>query len=323
MRQEPDGFSLPAFDQLHGDHKRPAGSSWGLFGERDEVGTVGLLTDDKVRQAATLVRQGKVFSLNWDLDSPAPAILGRESLEHEVIPQDAGFDDRYRNFFPQASSQWDSLAHVRHPLHGFYNGFERGEVDGTRGRHLGIDNWARRGIVGRFVFADVGEYRRRNGSPIDCSQRTAVAAEEIGHVLESQGTELQGADILLLRFGWIKWYNDLDDAAKNLLGKGDLFPSPGLAATKQTAQWLWDKSIAAVAGDCPALEAMPFDTADADGFLHYRLIPLLGMAVGEMFDLETLSTDCASDGIYEGMFTAAPLNKAGGIGSPANALALK
>jgi len=60
-----------------------------------------------------------------------------------------------------------------------------------------------------------------------------------------------------------------------------------------------------------------------EGFLHFRIIPLLGMAVGEMFVLDALAEDCAADGVYEGLFTSAPLNKVGGSGSPANALAIK
>jgi hypothetical protein len=47
------------------------------------------------------------------------------------------------------------------------------------------------------------------------------------------------------------------------------------------------------------------------------------MAVGELFDLGKLAVDCEEDGIYEGMFVSAPLNKLGGIGSPANAIAIK
>jgi hypothetical protein len=58
-------------------------------------------------------------------------------------------------------------------------------------------------------------------------------------------------------------------------------------------------------------------------FLHWRVIPLLGLAVGEMFVLDALADDCAADGVYEGLFTAAPLHKIGGSGSPANALAIK
>jgi hypothetical protein len=71
------------------------------------------------------------------------------------------------------------------------------------------------------------------------------------------------------------------------------------------------------------LEVQPFDTGSVDGFLHYRLIPLLGIAIGEMFALDALGADCKADGRYEGLFVSAPLNKPGGIGSTANALALK
>ena len=77
-----------------------------------------------------------------------------------------------------------------------------------------------------------------------------------------------------------------------------------------------------MAADVPGLEALPY-TPTPEGFLHYNVIPLLGIAVGEMFALDGLAADCASDGTYVGLFTAAPLNKTGGSGSPGNALAIK
>jgi len=40
-------------------------------------------------------------------------------------------------------------------------------------------------------------------------------------------------------------------------------------------------------------------------------------------DLNALAADCANDGRYTGLLTAAPLNVRGGVGSTANALALK
>lgn len=42
-----------------------------------------------------------------------------------------------------------------------------------------------------------------------------------------------------------------------------------------------------------------------------------------MWDLSALAADCADDGRYTGLLTAAPLNVHGGVGSTANALALK
>ena len=45
--------------------------------------------------------------------------------------------------------------------------------------------------------------------------------------------------------------------------------------------------------------------------------------VGEIFDLEPLAEACASDGVYEFLFTAPPLPITGGVGSPVNPLAIR
>ena len=57
--------------------------------------------------------------------------------------------------------------------------------------------------------------------------------------------------------------------------------------------------------------------------LRRRLIPLQGMAIGELWDLEALAADCSADGVYEFMLVSAPLNVPGAVGSPANAYAIK
>ena len=136
--------------------------------------------------------------------------------------------------------------------------------------------------------------------------------------------ELEGGDVLLIRMGWIDWYEQAAEETRVAISKlgGPELQAPGLSAAESTLEWLWDQQVAAVACDVPALEAMPY-TPTVEGFLHFRIIPLLGMAVGEMFALDALAADCAADGVYEGLFTAAPLNKLGGSGSPGNALALK
>lgn len=314
---------LPRYDELPIDPTRPARSAWGVWGDDDEVGTINLLTPERVRRARDLVQRGAVFSLNWELDQPDPAFLGRSALQHTVIDLNVGTEDRYDGFYPQASSQWDALCHVAHPEHGFYNGVERAEITGRRGSRLGIDAWARRGIVGRFVLIDVARHREAIGTPIDAGTRVPVSVEELEAALERQGVQLESGDILLLRFGWIEWYECQSDQVRARLPELDLFPTPGLHQAEATAAWLWDRRIAAIAADCPALEAMPMDESSEEGYLHYRLIPLLGFAVGELFQLDALAADCAADGVWDGMFMAAPLNKIGGSGSTANALAIK
>jgi hypothetical protein len=316
-----DGF--PRYDELPIDPSKPPGSAWGVFGEDDRIGTLNFITDVQVRAAAACVRKGYVFSLNWNIRLPDPPILGRRRLQVSYVKQFAGWDDYYDSFFPQASTQWDALNHVHHPTFAYYNGHTAETTPEGLRPPLGIDDWARRGIVGRFVLLDVGRHRQEVGQPLDYGAKILITAQELDTIVERQGVEIREGDILLLRFGWIGWYEQLSSAERAALGTGEVFPNPGLAAEEATARWLWDRRIAAAAGDNPTLEATPFDQSHENGFLHYRLIPLLGLAVGELFVLDLLAEDCAADGVYEGLFSAAPLNNTGGIGSPGNALAIK
>jgi kynurenine formamidase len=316
---------LPAYDELPLDPTKPPRSAWGLFGDDDELGTLNLLTPDRVRHAAGLVRRGAVFSLNWSLEKPDPPLFGRGALRHTIhrYPGDVGTDDHYDGFYPQASSQWDALSHVGHPHHGFYNGCTIAEITGRPGSRNGIDAFARAGIAGRFVLADVERYRRARGRPLQPGTAEVISVEEVEATLAAQGVALATGDILLLRFGWLAWYDALDAAARAALATDSgTLATAGLAPHEATARWLWDRHVAAVAADNPSLEVMP-STFDVDSFLHFRLLGLLGLPIGEMFDLEALAADCAADGVYEGLLTAAPLHKVGGSGSPANALAIK
>jgi hypothetical protein len=229
-------------------------------------------------------------------------------------------EDYYDDFFPQASTQWDSLSHIRHLELGYYNGIDRAETPIAGGHRLGIQNWAERGIVGRFVLLDVARHRSAAGAPLDYGVCTAIGPGELDAVMQAQGVTFHRGDILLLRFGWTEWYDGLDRGAREAFAAHD--PSPGLEQGERMAGWLWDHGIAAVVADCPAVEAAPFDVSYADGFLHYRLIALLGFALGELFAPGDFARHCAEVNRHTGLFTAAPIQMVGGVGSPGNALAI-
>jgi kynurenine formamidase len=319
--------ALPRYRDLPVHPSKPPRSAWGVWGDDDELGTINLLTPQRVARAAGLVRKGAVFSLNWDLERPEPPLFGRRPLRHTIVDlaPEVGTDDFYDAFYPQASSQWDALSHIGHPEHGFYNGRTLADFTGRPGSRNGIDNWARRGIAGRFVLADVDRYRRSIGRPLDNSQREPIEVDEIEAALAAQGATLEAGDILLVRFGWIAWYESTDREVREAMARAHPVPglrTPGFSADPRTDEWLWDRHVAAVGTDVPAFEALPYEPT-VDGWLHYRVIPLLGLALAELLALDALAQDCSEDGIYEGLLTAAPLNKVGGSGSPANALALK
>ena len=316
--------AIPRYRDLPrvGDGDSPR-TAWGYFGRSDEVGAINWLQPDVVRQAAGLVRWGSVFPLNWRLTMPNPPLLGRGATRHVTKDLDPGTDDYYDNFYPQASSQWDALRHVGHERYGFYNGMPLEDPTELGAPRLGIEHWATRGIVGQFVLVDVERHRAATGHALRADESVAVGVDELDQILAELGVTLGRGDILLLRFGWIRWYESLDQSQREWLAAQEMFKAPGLLAAEATAEWLWDNHVSAVASDSPALEVMPFDRTVTDGFLHYRLVTFLGLAVGELFQLDALAEDCAATRVYEGLFVSAPLNMPGGAGSTANAIAMK
>ncbi len=316
--------ALPSYDELPVRKGAPAGAAWGVFGDDDEVGTINLLTPERVIAATSSIRSGKVFALNLPINIPDPPLFTRGKHSHTVkIFPTAEFvlDDYLDNFYPQASSQWDALAHVKHPLHGAYNGIPDKEITGRGGMRLGIDNLARRGIAGRGVLADVARYYERVGKSINFTKAESIPLDDVKATLEDEGVELRAGDILLIRIGWTKFYLSASAEIKEELSKETVVP--GIEGSERTARWLWDNHLAAVASDSPALEALPKAAGNEMEFLHFHMLAFFGMPIGEMWNLEELADDCAADGEYDFFLTSAPLNIPGGVGSPPNALAIK
>jgi hypothetical protein len=297
--------------------------SWDTFGRADELGTLNFLSPGLVRDAARAVRTGDVICLSLPLDQPSPALSGnRPPYEHKVTRTRSGRDDSVSGFYLQCSSQWDSLQHIRYREFGYYGGREEEELDAGA---LGVDVMARKGIIGRGVLADVERHMRRVGRPMPADRRFAITPDLLDETLSAQGTTLQDGDILIVRTGWLTWYLALDANGRAALqgrqrgGEGGM-ECPGLHAGVATASWLWDHRISAIAADNPALEAMRIDAGE--GFLHRRILTLLGMPIGEFFLLDPLAAACQSRGDWTFFFTSAPLNLPRGVGSPNNAYAI-
>src|SRR5215813_2315839 len=153
-----DAARLPTYAELRARTDAPPGTAWGLFGAEDQLGTLNLLTPERARASAALVRTGEVFSLNWNVELPDPSPFRKPPVRHQVGAGTAGRDDWMDRFYLQGSSQWDSLRHIAHPRHGFYNGVAAERVDDPASDTLGIQTVARRGIVGRGVLLDVARH---------------------------------------------------------------------------------------------------------------------------------------------------------------------
>jgi kynurenine formamidase len=298
----------PAYRTLPVSQHAPPGSSWGVWADA-RLGCLNRLSPERIVAARESIRSGRCFGLSLELDLPNPPLFGRRPLQHEVVTRPNGhMDDVYHDWNTQSSTQWDGFRHVPHPVHGYYGGLQAEEH--------GVDVWAERGIVGRGMLVDVDRWRRSIGRPLEHGTADPITAHDLTACLKAQRSHLRAGDILLLRTGWVTWYRRLD--AMGRTEHSETLAAPGLSGD-DIPELLWDMQIAAVCADNPAVEMSPLPTEH----LHRQLIPLLGVPLGEMWDLDALAHDCATDRSYDCFVCSAPNRMPHGVASPANAIAIR
>jgi kynurenine formamidase len=118
--------------------QRPPGSTWGDWGDDDELGRINLVTAKKVLEGTREVTEGRSFCLSLPLDFPGGTALNQRRYPPAIAPtedmngkpgvfynvrmsemEDWG-DPKYVDVWAddvvtlslQYSTQWDSLAHV-------------------------------------------------------------------------------------------------------------------------------------------------------------------------------------------------------------------
>ena len=317
---------FPRFAELPVKAGAPKESSWGVFGDDDELGCLNFLSPEGIVDAARLVQKGKVFRLDTRINYAKPPLFGRAPARHNIIKFDQfgllGHDDSLDNYNTQEGSQWDGLAHVGHLRHrAFYNGVKSEDIqDGPDGK-LSIHKWANR-VVGRAVLIDLWKYVNDQHRPIDPLSPAKYPLTDLQGALKAQGTVLKPGSIVLIRTGWMQAYVKATADEKAAMASLEGLRACGIESSSAMMEWFWDNRVAAVGTDCPAVEPWPIDYQD-EGALHYRALSMLGLPIGEQFVLDELAADCAADNRYEFMLVSAPMNLEGGIASPPNALAVK
>ena len=315
---------LPSYDELppgpHGGRL-----AWGVFGDDDETGTINLLTPERVAAAAALVRRGVSFALDVPTGMYTPALTASRGVPRQKVlgaPGATALDDVWDNVYPQAGSQWDSLAHVGYGHGQWYNGATREQILG-QGRNT-IHRFAEHGIAGRAVLLDMPSTLAAAGREYDAGTTVEFTVEDLEAARERAGVQIGEGDILLVNTGFGHWYSQQPWEVRRALPTR--LRCPGLEHSEAICRYLWDHHIAAIASDTFAVEAWPGNMSpDAApfGFIHGMLIGAFGMALGELWWLHDVAQDCLETGVFEGMLVAAPMNAVGGIGSTANAVMLK
>lgn len=314
--------------------------NWGRWGAADELGTLNFITADKVAEAASLVKHGKVFPLGVDFGSSGPqgAFAFRHNpthvmtvdggdvntlarygpgWAHNLIAQQVGdffvdnpfrFNDDMIIMPLQAASQWDALSHVYYD-ETLYNGFPASSVTSQGAYHCGIDKVDGKGITSRAVLLDLVRHR---GADVFCEHGDPITPAELDDVARAQRVTIGRGDIVLIRTGWWARFESTGDGAE-----------PGAGLDWRCASWLHDHEVAAVAADNLMVEDPVSGVAGTYLPMHMLCLRDMGLMLGEFWDLSALAADCAADGVYEFQLVAPPLRVVGAVGSPVNPIAIK
>jgi hypothetical protein len=157
-------------------------------------------------------------------------------------------------------------------------------------------------IVGRGVLIDYFEYRKHSYNPLTKHHISVADIEDCARI---QNVDFKYGDILIIRTGFTWKYNQLSPRERQDLANTPPFEISlaGVGQTEEMLDFLHDHYFSIVAGDAPGFEAVP--QPEYPNF-HLILIPLWGMCMGEMFDLEKLSQTCKRLGRYEFFFCSSP-----------------
>jgi kynurenine formamidase len=274
--------------------QRPAGSTWGDWGDDDELGRINLLTSDKVLQAVREVQAGITFCLSLPLDFPGGTALNQRRRPPVLAPtedmkgtagtfynvhmkdMDEG-DPKYVDVWSddvvtlslQYSTQWDSLAHVGAEFDAdgdgveeavYYNGYRAGvDLVGPKpdasGDGSGHLCFAHH--LGLEHMAATGVQGR--GVLVDLARHlghdyTLVGLETLQAVMAADDVVVEPGDVLLLHTGF----------ATEVLG-WNRAPDPVRIHRTCSAldgrdpallEWIADSQIAALVADNYAVEAL-------------------------------------------------------------------
>jgi kynurenine formamidase len=294
--------------------------NWGRWGEDDQIGTLNYVTADTVLAGRDEIRLGQVFSLAIDLGPAGPQTTGagrRFNPIHWMLEAGTdlvgearhGYADDVIQMCVHGATHWDGLGHQFYDGK-MWNGYDKDLVNSKGVWRNAITN-VRDRLTGRCVLADVARWRGVD----TLAAGEQIRGADLDACLDAQGVSVRPGDILLIRTGQIE--HGLRDGWGNYAGGN----APGL--TLDTAAWLKDKQVAALATDTWGAEVRP---NELDGIVqpwHKLAIVSVGLTVGEMFNLGALAAACAQDGRYSFFVSAGALPIEGGTGSPVNPLAIR
>ncbi len=286
-------------------------SNWGRWGKADQAGTVNLITPERRKAAAQLVREG--FSVSLARDADKTKAMDNDSPWQHIMtatgakPIEEQFDiDTYSvSYHGYGHTHMDALCHMFYKGK-MYNGFSQMEVTGKGAGKLDVTNF-KTGIFTRGILIDIPRLR---GVPY-LEPDAVVYPEEIDAWERKTGIHVGSGDVVFLRTG--RW------ARRAVKGPWDAAArSAGFHAS--CVRWLHQRDVAMVGSDA-ASDVMPSRIEGVAQPVHQLILIAMGTPIFDNCDLEAVGEAAAQRHRWEFLLTAAPISMPGGTGSPLNPIA--
>lgn len=292
------------------------------WGPEDEIGRLNLMTPETQQAILARLRGGAIYDLSveyfigmpswqaagdphyriWMTHTPHgtviddPLQLGRHMNEH------VSYTGAAISMYTHTGTHIDALNHFG--LNGeIWNGFKAKA-------HLGDRGWTKAGvenlppIIARGVLIDVAAAKGDAVLP----DGYRISREDLIQALHKQGSKLQAGDVVLIRTGRMRQYEDAAAYMKNP-------PGLGMAA----ARFLVEESGAMIVGaDNLSFEAFPSEVATNYVPVHSYLLAQQGTPILELVYLEAL----ARDKLYEFAFIGGSLKLRGSDAAPIRPIAI-
>jgi kynurenine formamidase len=257
----------------------PPASRPSAFGADDQIGMLNHVTDEKRREALSLVRRGRLYDLGRTLDEHVPVFPGRAF--HQTLVTTAhhanmgGLGENRVNWITevisgttQLGTHLDALSHLQVGDRA-YNGRRVEDIASPAGvTELGVETVPQ--IVTHGWLVDVAPRRLGPGG--------VIGVEDVGGIHPTAG------DAVFFHTGWgRRWL----DAEAYLAGE----PGPGL----ELAEWLADRGVALTGCDTWSYGPVPPEDLQRPFEVPQTLNVKHGVFVVENLDLAEL----AADGVRE------------------------
>ena len=295
-------------------------SNWGRWGDDDQLGTLNLVTPDKRRQAAALVREGlsigcaRPISTRHAVDQPiTPVHFMVDSGEVYCLDGDDEWTTQHSTDYFGMPIHGPAQTHLDALCHQFwagrmYNGRPSSLISSAGKAAFGAVDGPRDGIVTRGVLLDLAQLR----DVLWYEPGEAAYVEDLEAAERRQGVRVEEGDALLVRFGWTKRRNVLGPVPRDG-GRAGLHAS--------CLPWLRERDVAILACDS-AQEVRPTGYDGMFGPIHSVGQVAMGLWLVDNADFDALAEACARLGRYEFLFSVAPLHFPLATGSPINPLAV-